>query len=147
MKGLSLLAVFAAALVFGTINNGNAIGIGFMVGEPTGLSIRVGQFPILGIAWSFRNYLHIHLDGWLYNGKLAGPLTWFIGIGGKVRLFNIDNKTSEGTILGLGFRVPIGIDWFIIKPAELFLEVAPGIAILPATGFDWDAALGLRFHF
>ena len=144
MKKLIISLCFAIALLFGTAAQGRAIGIGVILGEPTGLSLRIGNFPILGIAWSLDNYFHFHMDWWIYSGKLAGPLDWYFGIGGKLSVFDAN---KQGGAIGLGIRVPFGIDWFIIKPLEFFAEIVPGLALVPATGFDIDGAIGLRFHF
>ena len=38
------------------------IGAGIVVGEPTGLSFSYNNQFILGTAWSFRNYVHVHGD-------------------------------------------------------------------------------------
>lgn len=122
-----------------------AVGVGVILGEPTGLSLSFGRFPVLGIAWSIDNFLHLHIDYWLINEKLGGPTLWYFGLGGQLGLMGSYGDKENG--FGLAARFPLGLQWWLSKRFELFVEAVPGFQILPATGFAWDAGLGLRYHF
>lgn len=50
--------------------------------------------------------------------------------------------------LRLGVRIPLGIAWHPRKvPIDVFLELVPGLVVIPATALDFDFALGARFYF
>ncbi len=50
--------------------------------------------------------------------------------------------------LVLGAEVPLGVVWnFQQLPVDIFLEVAPGVAILPGPFFAARGAVGFRFFF
>ena len=136
-----LLSLF---LLIGTtqISAKQNIGIGVIIGNPTGLSLKFDNFPVMGIAWNTAGYLHVHADYWLINKTLADPINWYLGLGGKV-IFWTDHRSSN---LGLGIRIPVGLQWFPFNNLELFGEIVPGLALFPATGFDWDAGIGARFY-
>lgn len=126
------------------------LGIGFMVGEPTGLSLKSwtggnNAFD-LGFAWSLGRYdaVNIHGDYLWHNYNVfqevdEGTLPLYYGIGGRLIL-------AENDAI-IGARVPVGINYlFEDSPIDLFLEVAPIINLIPATDFDVDGGLGVRFY-
>lgn len=124
------------------------VSAGIMLGEPTGLSAKLwtGEAAALdaALAWSFvqegRFYLHVDYQQHFDLGQPdAGRLLFFGGLGGKLYL---------GEELALGARVPLGVLYELEPvPIELFLELAPGINIFPATVFDFGGGLGVRYRF
>ncbi|TYP93972.1 hypothetical protein LX73_1689 [Fodinibius salinus] len=126
------------------------LGIGFIAGEPTGLSLKSwtggnNAFD-LGLAWSLGRYdaINIHGDYLWHNYNIfsdvnSGSLPVYFGIGGRVIL--ADNDAL------IGARIPVGINYlFEDSPIGLFLEVAPVFNIAPATDFDVDGGIGVRFY-
>lgn len=134
-------------------------GAGVILGMPTGLSLawkRAGT-PVsfdAALAWSFdRGAFLVHGDILLTPttlrtadwSDLAFPL--YVGIGPRISV-NDDyaDYARSGTYFGV--RVPLGMafqhDNF---PLEGFLEVAPGMRLIPATSFFFDIAVGFRFYF
>ncbi|MCK5153982.1 MAG: hypothetical protein KAQ93_06440 [Spirochaetales bacterium] len=118
-------------------------GIGIVLGEPTGLSYKTGNLAI-GLGWSFAtadSRIDATADWWLINDHLIEMFDWYLGAGIKLGL-NLNND-----IFNIGFRVPIGVQWWPVEQLEIFLEIAPGILLIPATEPDIGAGLGLRYHF
>ena len=142
LKILVLLMLSFAILGSTQLNAKKNLGIGVIVGYPTGLSLKFNNFPVMGIAWNVNGYFHVHADYWIINKPLTDPINWYLGIGGKLRLWT--NQSSSN--IGLGLRIPIGLQWFPFNNLELFGELVPGLSFLPGTGFDWDAAIGARFY-
>lgn len=152
-----LLSVFLAAIFSISLTTltqaqqaGEGVGIGFMVGEPTGLSLKSwtggnNAFDV-GLAWSLGRYdaVNIHADYLWHNFELfndieSGTLPFYYGIGGRLILADDDAV--------LGARVPVGLNYlFDDSPVGLFLEVAPIFNLAPETDFDVDGALGVRFY-
>ena len=126
------------------------LGIGFMVGEPTGLSLKSwtggGNAFDIGLAWSLGRYdaINIHADYLWHNYEVfseadSGTLPLYYGIGGRVVFAENDAV--------IGARVPVGINYlFDDAPIGLFLEVAPIFNIAPSTDFDVDGGVGVRFY-
>jgi len=136
---------------FAQAQNGDKdLGIGFMVGEPTGLSLKSwtggGNAFDIGLAWSLGRYdaINIHADYLWHNYEVfseadAGTLPLYYGIGGRVVFAENDAV--------IGARVPVGINYlFDDAPIGLFLEVAPIFNIAPSTDFDVDGGVGVRFY-
>jgi hypothetical protein len=98
-------------------------GIGIIIGEPTGLSLKINNFPVLGIAWSFSERIHVNCDYWAVNDYLSGPMRWYLGLGGKFEF--------SDNYFGAGLRVPIGLRFFIAGPLEIFGEVVPTFNRIP----------------
>lgn len=114
----------------------NDIGADVILGSPTGVGVLVNNRVALAAAWNIENYLHLHADVWLVKQPVVDLIRWYFGIGGKTLL--IDNASAV-------VRFPSGLQWYTLSSLELFLEVVPGMQVIPDTDFDFDA--GIRFHF
>ena len=156
MKAIPLL--LALVLVAGTAAaEGSGTGLGFILGEPTGLSVKQWLAPNSAVdaaaAWSFiggYSALHLHAD-LLWHSYVfpvtVGELPLYYGIGGRVKLAGNDNSRTDDD-LRLGVRVPVGIEYlFDGAPLGAFLEAVPMLDLLPATGFNYNGAIGLRYYF
>lgn len=150
----TVICILFLSLSFSSLSHaqdtGKDLGIGFMIGEPTGLSLKSwtggnNAFD-LGLAWSFGRYdaINIHADYlWhqydLFEEVDKGTLPVYYGIGGRVVL-------AENDAL-IGARLPVGINYlFEDSPVGLFLEIAPIVNVAPSTDFDLDGSLGVRFY-
>ncbi len=130
-------------------NNGGNLGLGVMLGEPTGISLKSwnnsrSAFD-LGVAWSFAGsdddiYLHADylLHSWIDDVD-QGDLAFYYGIGGRM-IFS-DDPTA-------GVRIPFGLNYVIQDaPVDVFVEVVPVLNLTPNTDFDGNGALGIRYYF
>jgi hypothetical protein len=153
-----LITVFAVGLGIVTPNhadaqargNGGNLGIGVMLGEPTGISIKTwnnsrSAFDI-GAAWSFagsHDAIHLHgdylLHSW-FNDVKEGDLAFYYGIGARILLSDPDAR--------FGVRVPFGLNYIIPNSkVDIFAEVVPILNLTPDTDFDGNGALGIRYYF
>lgn len=122
-----------------------ATGLGIIIGEPTGLSIKINNFPVMGIGWSWNDYFHFHIDYWVKNSRLEPSLYWFFGVGAKITTGQKDG--GDNGDIGLGIRFPLGLRYFFSRNFELFGELAPGMKLLPGTDFEINGGIGVRFYF
>lgn len=125
------------------------LGLGIVLGEPTGLSIkswtgRTTAFD-LAAAWSFGRdgSLHIHADYLFHNFDLlrtrTGRLPVYYGIGGRI-LF--EGKTR------VGVRIPVGLCYLIADvPIDIFFELGPVFDLAPRTEVTFAAGIGFRYFF
>ncbi|MFP4471057.1 MAG: BAPKO_0422 family outer member beta-barrel protein [Bacteroidales bacterium] len=138
-------------------------GVGVIVGEPTGISIKTWTGNTTAIqaaaAWSFSGYnsFQFHLDYLFHNFSLFnsedmnGALPVYIGVGGRLKLAEDadpdpgnDDVNDEAAI---GLRVPLGISYiFGEAPLDVFLEVVPILDVVPDTDFDLNGAVGIRVY-
>lgn len=150
MKKFALVLVLFGCLSGLTYAQSNHnVGLGLMIGEPTGLSFKLWSKPTMawdaGAAWSFINggYFQIHGDFLLHNFNLfrveTGRMSLFYGLGARM-------KFAEDFTVSL--RIPVGIAYEFDKtPMEVFLEVVPMIDLVPATEFQMAGAIGFRYYF
>ena len=119
--------------------------LGVILGEPTGISLQIWQTGTTAIdgalAWSFgrNDKIHIHADYLLHNPLEVnrGSLTFYYGIGGRAIL------TDEARF---GARIPVGLEYIIPDSRiSLFFEVAPIFDLIPATDFDVNGGIGVRY--
>lgn len=159
---LSTICLFIFTLSINTANAQNSdknIGLGLMVGEPTGISFKAWTSENTafdaGLAWSVGRYdaVNLHADYlWHHFGVFGdeiekGQLPVYYGIGGRI-VFADDYPNPGDNNALLGARVPVGVNYLLEdSPVGFFLEVAPIVNIIPETDFDFDAALGVRFYF
>lgn len=125
-------------------------GIGIILGEPTGISIKnwltsKSAFDF-AIAWSFsgkEDALHVHGDYLMHNFRLIpvdeGQLPVYYGIGGRIKFMDDVN---------IAVRIPVGIDYlFEDAPVDLFLEIVPMLELTPDTDFELNGGIGARYFF
>lgn len=144
-----LLFVIAVPMTFAT-GVGAAFGLPFGGGLPGSnvmLSLKVAKIPFLmGLGFTVnQNSAAFGLTGdwWVANQNLFSFFNYYLGPGFYIGYAN--------NIL-LGGRFPIGLNVYPIKNLELFVEVAPTLAVglgntisFPVWGFQ--SGFGLRFWF
>ncbi len=135
-----------------------SIGIGFMLGEPSGLSgkLWLGQKHGLdfGLGYASRGYLVAVCDylfqfpGELGNSSsFVSHLNPYLGIGSTYFLYaGNDNQPL------FGVRIPFGMEWLPDRlsarlPLGVFLELAPGIFIFPDVAGLLQGGAGVRYYF
>jgi hypothetical protein len=139
-------------------------GVGFIMGEPTGFSIktyvREDRAIAGGLAWSFRgsSSMHLHVDYLFhsFNSIMVnnGRLPLYYGPGLRLRAWNDGHYVGPHEFrdhkpaADLSVRFPVGIAYeFAHAPLDVFFEAAPTLGLIPATYFEVDAGLGMRLWF
>ena len=150
MKKIKYTVILFTILFLSAANaQSKGIGLGLIVGEPTGISFKywTGSTTAFdaALAWSFSDEgaFHIHGDYIFHNFTLItipeGKLPFYYGIGARI-------KTANDTKLGV--RVPLGLAYlFNSAPIDIFLEIVPILDLTPKTDFAINAALGARYYF
>lgn len=130
--------------------NGGDLGIGVMLGEPTGISVKSWNSDRsafdLGAAWSFagsNDAIHLHgdylLHSWL-SGPEEGDLAFYYGLGARIVLSDPDAR--------FGVRIPFGLNYIIPNSkVDIFAEAVPILNLTPNTDFDGNGAIGIRYYF
>jgi len=147
-----------------TMAQRDGFGLGFILGEPTGISFKGWLNDTRAIdgavAWDLNhnNTLNLHADYLFHNYDLIrvnkGALPLYFGPGVRFRAWqdgrywrHVEWHDTEGRA-DLAFRFPVGLAYqFDRAPLDVFLEFAPAIGLLPATYFDIDGGLGMRYWF
>ncbi len=142
----------------------NEFGLGIMLGEPTGISGRLNlsskRSVDFGLARSDKSYFLILAD-YLFtfphafhtSSTFLSNVTPYVGVGGVLGIADqsFQFRTAFGGATGstvFGVRIPLGIEWRPSSPPlGVFLEIAPGISILPSTQGFMQGDLGIRFYF
>ncbi len=146
---LVLILAVAVPMTFAT-GVGAAFGLPFGGGLPGSnamFSLKISQIPFLmGLGFKIdENNSAIGLTGdwWIVNKNLFSFVNYYIGPGFYLGYSNM---------FLLGGRLPIGLNVYPIENLELFVEVAPTLALgigeslsFPEWGFQ--SAFGLRFWF
>jgi hypothetical protein len=152
--GLTILmaAVNAKALE----NKTDKFGLGLMLGEPTGLSLKYWIDDIRGIdgafAWSLSDdgAFQLHSDYLINNHQISNSEQWpvYYGLGARI-MFNHDEGKHHDDKIVFGFRVPLGISYLFEEdmPYEFFFEIAPILDVAPKAELNVNASVGLRFYF
>jgi hypothetical protein len=130
-------------------SQGHGLGLGLMIGEPTGISLKgwvsysgaiqlgIG-YPSLsstqGTALSAEYLWHAHL----FRSHEYFPL--YFGLGG---IFG----ASSGMNL-FGARGVLGIAWWPHRSSlDVFLQMAPTLYFKPVSQFEFDFGFGVRYFF
>ncbi len=146
-----ITSVFFSLLLCNSIYaQGNGFGLGMILGEPTGISLKnwLGRSTAVdfAIAWSFegKDSFTIHGDYLSHRFKLtqveSGSLPFYYGIGGSMKFKDDDTR--------LGARLPLGLNYHFENLAlDLFLEFVPVLLLIPKTDFEINAGIGIRYFF
>jgi len=133
-------------------------GLGIIIGSPTGLSAKYlltrNSAISVNAGWNLMDNVGVHITGdyqFLFpnvmkseEGEVIKGLTPYLGVGGR---FCVKDKDREdATEFHLGMRIGGGIE-YMITPLGIFIEIYPVVDILPATKFDLEGGLGIRFFF
>lgn len=147
MKKAIIISALFLGITSGLFAQHDGLGVGIILGEPTGLSIKTWTGSKTAIdaaaAWSLRDggYIHLHADALIHNFSIdvdEGQLPLYFGLGGRVLL--ADDPA-------IGVRVPLGAAYhFDSAPFDLFIEIAPILDLIPATDFGVNGAIGLRYY-
>ena len=141
-------------------------GAGIVLGEPTGFTVKYwleSRHAIdAAVAYSFGDYVLILAD-YLFEFPHAfqnrresflRQLAPYVGIGAVVLIATTGasvNRRFFGTNtshVGLGVRVPLGIEWMPSDPPlGVFLELAPGLGVAPQTFGFLEGGVGVRYYF
>lgn len=159
MKKTLLLAFFLlAGLSHRVPAQDRGFGLGIVIGEPTGISLKnwQGRTTALdgAIAWSFagNDFIQLHGDYLSHNFSLLkveeGQLPFYYGIGGRIKFTSGDNNKDNADKTRLGVRLPLGLAYLFEKVTlDIFVEVVPVLDLVPETQFDLNAAIGIRYFF
>jgi hypothetical protein len=147
---------------------GGNFGLGIMLGEPSALTARYDKDNVRaiqgGLAFFYSSWTLLYIDGlYKFDGALGkgnaffAQTTPYVGLGGvfvwsslrrwesrRERYFS----TSDDSNFALGLRVPLGMEWrAATAPIGAFIELAPGLTILPGTFGFMQIGIGARFYF
>jgi len=157
---LAFVAIIATGTAFADHPNGLGIGVignysnwGEVSGTGVGLSLKIPSIPIY---WAIRasfgeNYYGAGITGdyYLIDKKLAGPLHWFLGVGGYFTYLSYKDNASgvdyTYTWMHGGLRAPIGLSFHPTKLLEIFIDVAPSIGASIYSGYEYKAA-GITYN-
>jgi hypothetical protein len=149
MRKSFVLMLLVLSLVSVVMAEEGKFGIGVILGEPTGLSMKMLMSKTTAIAgalaWSFSGagYLDSHADYLCYKYDLIkvkkGELPVYFGPGVHI---------GFGSSILLGIRGVVGMDYiFSNAPWDIFIEVVPILELIPGTGLGFNTAIGTRYFF
>lgn len=140
---------------------------GLILGTPTGFVIKdefsVDQAVDFGLSYSF-NKMFVFYGDWEYRFPAAfksmgasgefSRIEAYAGVGAALLISSSDTaknqirKEDAGSSLGILFRIPVGVQYRLAgKPLVFFVELVPGIGIIPGTFGYFGAGLGARYYF
>jgi len=149
--------LFAATLLGAAATPASAqddkyFGIGFIVGEPTGIDAKIflnnTNALEFGAAWSLDHDDAFHLQGdylWhrynLIDLDSQDELPLYFGIGARMVLLDEADDV-------VGIRFPVGLDYlFYNYPFDIFAAIVPILDVAPETDVDLEGCIGARFWF
>ena len=125
------------------------LGVGPMVGNPTGINGKYWQSSEraidMAIAFNLDDSagLSLHSDYLLHwfdslYFKDTYPLDLYSGLGGRMKFSDT---------IQIGARVPVGVLYRQKETTDFFIEAAPILDFIGRSGVDLHFALGARYYF
>ena len=161
---LTVLVVFSSDKVMAKSAQQN-FGLGVLLGAPTAIT---GKYWLNnevaidgGLAFSFSDYVLIYADYLIHyprpfnlTEKFFTELSFYVGAGGNLVTTTNERTTTDNYLgkksgsLGLGVRIPFGLEWMPAQPSlGFFAEIVPGISVVPATSVLVQGGFGVRYYF
>ena len=151
---------------YGSPETSRPYGLGVILGEPTGITAKYWfdrrQAIDSTFSYSFNDYFLLYAD-YLYHFPRAfgrsteflSQLNPYVGVGLELFIQTQDTGNQDRTYFrsdqgstGLGIRIPLGIEWRPgSPPLGVFVELTPGVGVIPATFGFVQGGIGLRFYF
>lgn len=134
------------------------LGLGAMVGEPTGLTAKwwldSDAAIDVGAAWALSDddefQLHVdylvHRHDWVSIPDLQAHTPVYFGVGARVKFEEGDRGKDDDDVVGIRFPVGIALRPYD-SPLEFFAELVPIVDVAPDSDFDLNAAVGGRYYF
>jgi hypothetical protein len=152
---VGLIAALALALAVPAMAEAKTkhAGVGFIVGEPTGLDAKFfmdNEHALeFGLAWSLSGSNELHMQGdylWhrynLIDLKNGDEMPLYFGVGARFIAAEGDADNH------FGIRFPVGLAYmFTNYPFDIFMEIVPILDLTPDSDFDLEGAIGARFWF
>lgn len=154
-----ILLCLSLGISIPAFGNSKNIGLGAVVGQPTGLTamytLSMHRAIDLTVSYDFsRNF-----DSFLFMGDylFRKPDTlqidtidfgWYWGVGFYYAYFSFGNQILNLDAYEIGPRIPVGLFYsFPNFPVEVFVELGVGLAVLPGVRFTPTAGIGGRYFF
>ncbi len=154
---MGLILAAAASNANALENKAKEFGLGVLLGEPTGLSLKYwfdDKKAIDGaLAWSLADdgAFQLHSDYLIHNYALSNSEQWpvYYGLGARLMFKHNEGRHHDDNETVFGFRIPLGISYLFEEdtPYEFFMEIAPILDIAPDIELNLNASIGLRFYF
>ncbi len=145
---LSVLTITSFLSLSYAQTNGKDTGLGVMLGEPTGISLKLWKNNntaySFGLAWSLEgnDAVYAHADHLWHSALDTDTENFAFSYGLGARAIFSDNDTE------FGVRVPLGLNFYPNgAPMDIFVEIAPTINLIPSTDGDVSGVFGARFYF
>ncbi len=158
-------AIFLTAASGPALAKEKNVGLGFILGEPTGIDVKFwlanNHALEFGAAWSLSDNDEFHLQGdYLFHRfdlikvETGDAFPLFFGVGGRVIVRDDEWREVRGRTVKVdredvvGIRFPVGLAYiFRNYPFDIFAEIVPILDIAPDSDFDLEGAIGARFWF
>lgn len=149
-----------------TASRSGSFGLGLIIGEPTAITGKLWLEPMKAIdfafAYSFDHYLVLYSDYLVHfpevfshSSLFLSETTPYFGVGAVLAFaeghhMDKDRKFfgHRSESVGVGVRVPFGAEWRPhLTPIGVFLELTPGISVIPETSGLFEGGIGVRYYF
>lgn len=164
---LLTIALLVSLLAGSSWGQGSGFGVGAIVGDPTGISLKkwISEARAIdgAVAWSLddEEELQLHADYLFHYGDLlrndpksstSGTMPVYYGIGAVVKFIDDDDNQGQGNGDDedefAGVRLPVGLNYVMKNhPLDFFAELVPVLQLIDETDFELDAGLGVRYWF
>ncbi len=145
------LVLIGALLLPGIASAGDEMGLGVIIGAPTGVSGKLwkgdNRAVDAAIGWSLgdNDSFYLHSDYLIQNPRQfvvsEGKMPFYYGIGARLR-------SDRDRDARLGVRLPLGLEYlFQDAPLNMFIEIALVLDLTPRTTADLNAGIGVRYRF
>ena len=134
------------------IENFKNLGVGIVIGDPLGISVKfmessnIAYAGVFGVFYGVKFYIHtdylwLNYEAFSNLNRPEGIMILYYGPGVLMRV------TSDDKFI-IGGRGTVGTEYLLLKaPFGIFLEVSPAFLVTPEMKLSFFGGLGARFYF
>ena len=156
MKNLILCLACILTMVIPSTASGD-FGLGLILGDPSGISAKISTGPVNSVNLVLGYDLNPHYYGCCRdNGQfyMGGDYVWYnyelihVTKGRLPLYYGPGVNATFASNSAVGIRGVVGLEYqFAGAPFDLFIEIGPGIRVIPNTEGNMEAGFGSRFFF
>lgn len=151
MKGTLAVIVLSLMIAGGSMAQTKKVGIGLVVGAPTGFSVKYWSKPtetLQGFVGGGFGGIAFGADYLLHSNAFRNPdIPFYYGPGVFLGAASFGGPRYDKSTLAVGARFMFGADYIFPRdPFDIAFEIGPALILAPVVGLGLEGGIAFRFY-
>lgn len=151
MKRILEMVVLSLVIAVGSMAQTKKVGIGLIVGAPTGFSVKYWSKPseaLQGFVGGGFGGIAFGADYLFHSNAFRNPdIPFYYGPGVFLGAASFGGPRYDKSTLALGARFMFGADYIFPRdPFDIAFEIGPALFLSPVVGLGLEGGIAFRFY-